>query len=153
MKAAARRIADPYLRARTDQGVVRVRVEERDLLGDTARIGKIIVVLPCDITPSRQRDAAVERRRKTRVCLMKDANPWDRRCCRGTRRFSSVEPLLIAINSKSVNDWFRIVSSACGRSLAAVSHGEDDADRRRSVPAIHGLHCRDCPKSRARAPE
>ncbi len=75
VKAAARRIAEPYLGARTDQGVVRVRVEKRDLLRDPARIGKIVMVLPGDIAPSRQRNAAVERSRETHIFLMIDPHP------------------------------------------------------------------------------
>ena len=116
MEPAARFVANPYLRARADQGVFGMRVEKRDLLGDAARIGEIVVVLSCNITPSRQRDAAIERSSQTLVLLMIDAHPWIGDADQGTRAVPSVEPLLMAINSKSVNDWFRIVPSAWGRS-------------------------------------
>ena len=75
METTAWFVANPYLCPRTDQGVFGMRVEKRNLLRYPARIGEIVVVLPCDIMSSRQRDAAVERSRQTRVRLMIDANP------------------------------------------------------------------------------
>ena len=67
MKAPARPITDPYLRARADQRVFGIDVEEGYLLCDPARIGQVVMVLPCKIPPACQGNAAIKRRRQTRT--------------------------------------------------------------------------------------
>ena len=76
------RPAEPNLRARTDQGVARVRVEKRDLLRDPARIGTIIMV-PGD---SAHRASEMPRLSAAAGPSPDDRPaPWDRRPDRETR--------------------------------------------------------------------
>ena len=152
MKAATRRIADPYLGARTDQTVFGVGVKKRDLLRKPARMGKIIMVLPCDIAAPRKRDAAVECSRKALVFLVINPHP-------GIGNLVEELPGTVSraiVNSNQFKIRERLSQDGIERRrqiLSAVADRQDHADGRGIAPANHGLQCQGYPKSRAQAPE